>query len=355
VRDVVVVGAGVVGAACAYYLRRAGLTVTVVDRGGVAGGTTGAGEGNILVSDKEPGPELDLAIRSNGLWRELGDELGDVELEAKGGLVVAATEAEWQALQAFAATQGLVAEPVTPTDFEPHLASGLAGAMFYPQDLQVQPMLAAAKLLQGVPLRLGVTVHALEPGRVVTDQGTLYADAVVNAAGVWAGALGGVPVLPRRGFILVTARVAELVRHKVYAASYVSNVGSGDAGLQTSAVVEGTRAGSVLIGSSRERVGFDESMSLPVLRALARNAIAFFPALANVPVIRAYKGFRPYTPDHLPIIGADPRVPGLFHACGHEGAGVGLAPITGQIIANLITGTPSDVDVHPFRVERFVA
>jgi glycine/D-amino acid oxidase-like deaminating enzyme len=226
--------------------------------GGVAGGTPGAGEGNILVSDKEPGPELDLAIRSNGLWRELGDELGDVELEAKGGLVVAATEAEWQALQAFAATQGLVAEPVTPTDFEPHLASGLAGAMFYPQDLQVQPMLAAAKLLQGVPLRLGVTVHALEPGRVVTDQGTLYADAVVNAAGVWAGALGGVPVLPRRGFILVTARVAELVRHKVYAASYVSNVGSGDAGLQTSAVVEGTRAG---VSSLDHRVSASASTS----------------------------------------------------------------------------------------------
>jgi glycine/D-amino acid oxidase-like deaminating enzyme len=355
VPDVVVVGAGIVGAACAYYLRQAGLAVTVVDRAGVAGGTTGAGEGNVLVSDKEPGPELDLAIHSNALWRTLGERLGDVELEAKGGLVVAATEPEWQALQSFAATQGLRAEPVTPTDLEPHLAPGLAGGMFYPQDLQVQPMLAAARLLEGISLRLGVSVLALEPGRVVTDQGTLSADVIVNAAGVWAGSLGDVPVLPRRGFILVTARVGELVRHKVYAASYVANVGSDHAGLQTSAVIEGTRAGSVLIGSSRERVGFDQAVPLPVLRALARNAIALFPALAKVPVIRAYKGFRPYTPDHLPIIGPDPRVPGLYHACGHEGAGVGLAPITGQIIANLVAGQPSDVDIHPFHPERFVA
>jgi glycine/D-amino acid oxidase-like deaminating enzyme len=353
--DVVVVGAGIIGAACAYYARRAGLTVTVVDRGGVAGGTTGAGEGNILVSDKEPGPELDLALRSHALWRGL--ELGDIELEAKGGLVVAASEAQWQALQAFAAAQaGVVAQPVSPWELEPGLAPDVTGALYYPQDLQVQPMLAAARLLRGIPLRLGVTVRALEPGRVVTDDGVINAAAIINAAGVWAGALGALPIQPRRGFILVTARQpVNLVRHKVYAASYVSNVASREAGLQASAVVEGTRAGTVLIGSSRERVGLDPAMALPVLRVLARNAIQLFPALRDVPVIRAYRGFRPYTTDHLPVIGPDPRVPGLYHACGHEGAGVGLAPITGKIIADLVSGAKSDVDIRPFRPERFGA
>jgi D-hydroxyproline dehydrogenase subunit beta len=353
VPDVVVVGAGIVGAACAYYASRAGLSVTVVDRAGVAGGTTGAGEGNILVSDKEPGPELDLALRSHTLWRAL--DIGEVELEAKGGLVVAASEPEWRALQAFAATQtGVESEPVSPWELEPGLARDVCGALYYPQDLQVQPMLAAARLLQGIPVRLGVTVNAIEPGRVVTGDGAITAGAIVNAAGVWAGSLGALPILPRRGFILVTARrSADLVRHKVYAASYVSNVASGEVGLQASAVVEGTRAGTVLIGSSRERAGFDQAMSLPVLRVLARNAIRLFPALAEVPVIRAYRGFRPYTPDHLPVIGPDPRVPGLYHACGHEGAGVGLAPITGKIIADLIAGRPSDVDLTRFRPERF--
>ena len=91
--DVVVIGAGVVGAACAYYAARAGLDVTVVDRGPVAGGTTGAGEGNLLVSDKEPGPELELALLSApavGRTRRTSCA-ASVEFEAKGGLVVAAT------------------------------------------------------------------------------------------------------------------------------------------------------------------------------------------------------------------------------------------------------------------------
>jgi len=114
--DVVVIGAGMVGAACAYYCGAAGLAVTVVERGSVAGGTTGAGEGNVLLSDKEPGPELDLALWSAELWRELADEHGSAfEYEAKGGLVVAAAERELGPLHRFAERQrsvGVVASPV---------------------------------------------------------------------------------------------------------------------------------------------------------------------------------------------------------------------------------------------------
>lgn len=342
--DVLIIGAGIVGAACAYYASKAGLSVTVIDRAGVAGGTTGAGEGNILVSDKEPGPELELAMRSQELWRSL-DVIG-FEWEPKGGLVVAASAAELSALADLAAKQrsvGVIAEPVDPLAHEPHLNPALAGGFLYPQDAQVQPMLAAARLLaaSGAELRLNTTVRGIEEGLVHTSEGALRALAIVNAAGVWAGAWPGLelPVMPRRGFILVTGRSAQgLVRHKVYAAGYVADVGSSSADLQTSPVIEGTRAGTVLIGASRERVGFDGSFSLPVMRALAANAIQLFPALADVPVIRAYRGFRPYAPDHLPIIGPDPRLPGLFHATGHEGAGVGLAPATGELITNLITG-----------------
>jgi glycine/D-amino acid oxidase-like deaminating enzyme len=347
--DVIVVGAGVVGAACAYYASRAGLKVTVVDRGGVAGGTTGAGEGNLLVSDKEPGPELELAMRSLELWRSL--EVGGFEFEPKGGLVVATTPSELAALAELAAAQaafGVVASQVSPWEHEPHLSPSLSGAYLYPQDTQVQPMLAAARLLSasGARLLLNTTVHGMQEGAVHTSRGSLRAAAIVNAAGVWAGSWPGLelPVMPRRGFILVTGRTARnLVRHKVYAAGYVADVGSSAADLQTSPVVEATQAGTVLIGASRERVGFDESFSLPVLRSLALNAVRLFPALADIPVIRAYRGFRPYAPDHLPIIGPDPRLPGLFHATGHEGAGVGLAPATGELIARLIQGaTPPD-------------
>ncbi|MEV0970493.1 NAD(P)/FAD-dependent oxidoreductase [Microtetraspora glauca] len=382
--DVVVIGAGMVGAACAYYAAREGLTVTLVDRGSVAGGTTGSGEGNVLVSDKEPGPELDLAMLSCRLWTELASEareVGGFEYEPKGGLVVAENDEVLRALTELAGHQGgsgVVARPVAAdelADHEPHLAPGFAGGILYPQDAQVQPMLAAARLVRrwpGVTLRTGteVTGILMEGGRVTgvrTATGDIPAGAVVNAGGTWGGeiaALAGVelPILPRRGFILVTEPLTggpsggpsgPLVRHKVYTAAYVTNVASDSEGLETSAVVEATQAGTVLIGASRERVGFDRTVSLPVLARLARQAVALFPALADVRAIRAYCGFRPYCPDHLPVIGADPRVPGLYHACGHEGAGIGLAPVTGLLVAQLITGAEPELDPEPFSPGRF--
>ncbi|TYC68485.1 FAD-binding oxidoreductase [Streptomyces sp. CB01881] len=376
--DVVVVGAGVVGAACAYYAARAGLAVAVVDRGPVAGGTTGAGEGNLLVSDKEPGPELDLALLSTRLWEDLAEDLGEaVEYEPKGGLVVAATPARQDALRAFAAGQaavGVTAQEIPGErlrELEPHLADGLAGGFLYPQDAQVQPALAAAHLLRaarrhGAVLYTGEAVREVTAGPdgavrgVVTDRRRLAAPAVVNAAGTWGGelaALAGVhlPVLPRRGFVLVTEPLPRIVRRKVYAADYVADVASGSAALQTSAVVEGTPGGPVLIGASRERVGFDRTLSVEVLQRLAAQAAALFPVLADVSVLRAYRGFRPYLPDHLPAIGVDPRVPGLYHACGHEGAGIGLAPATGLLISEQLTGKRPELDLSPFRADRFPA
>jgi glycine/D-amino acid oxidase-like deaminating enzyme len=379
--DVVVIGAGVVGAASALAATRAGLRVQVVDRGPVAGGTTGAGEGNLLVSDKEPGPELDLALLSLRLWRDVDDHVrgvtgGGFELELKGGLVVAADAGVLPTLAGLAARQreaGVTAVALAPDDLhdhEPHLARDLAGGMLYPQDAQVQPMLAAARMLQaarraGAEVRAGVEVTGLlrDGDRVVgvrTAQGDVPAGAVVNAAGTWGGeiaAMAGVhlPVLPRRGVILVTQPLPPLVRHKVYAAEYVADVASDDAGLESSAVVEGTRAGTVLVGASRERVGFTRATPLPVVRRLAEQAVRLFPVLADVALLRTYAGFRPYCPDHLPVIGPDPRAPGLLHACGHEGAGVGLAAATGHLLAQTLTGQPPDLDLEAFRPDRFAA
>jgi glycine/D-amino acid oxidase-like deaminating enzyme len=364
--DVVVVGAGIVGAACAYYLVDAGLDVTVVDRGPVAGGTTGAGEGNLLVSDKPPGPELDLMLVSLERWAELDADVGGFEFERKGGLMVAATDTS--GLDALAESHravGVVAERVDdPRDHEPALAPGLAGGAYYPQDAQVQPALAAARLLHaaGVAVRrVEVSSLAVRGERVVGVHAggeLLPAEQVVNAAGVWAGALSRtfgapVPVEPRRGFVLVTEPMPPIIRHKVYAAEYLANVASGEADLQSSAVVEGTPSGTILIGASRERVGFDSDVPLRVLRRLAAQAVTLFPVLAGVHALRAYRGFRPYSAGHLPIIGPDPRRPGLYHACGHEGAGIGLAPATGALLTALITGAQPSLDPAAYAPVRF--
>ncbi len=378
--DVLVIGAGVVGAACAYYCAVAGLRVTVVERGAIGGGTTSACEGNLLVSDKAPGPELDLALLSGRLWRELSGELGpeSLEYETKGGVVVAGTPTVAEGLTELTAGQraaGVEAIDLTPDELaalEPHLTRDCAGGAFYPQDTQVQPVLATARLLRrardlGVTVHTGTAVTGFLRDRddavtgVLTDSptaGRLPARWVVNAAGTWAGQLAGlagapVPVLPRRGFVLVTEPLPRVVRHKVYTAEYVANVASSDAGLETSVVVEGTAGGTVLIGASRERVGFDRTVSLPVLRRLAAQAVGLFPFLADVHLLRSYLGFRPYCPDHLPVIGADPRAPGLLHACGHEGAGIGLATATGHLLAQQLTGRRPDLDLTPFRPDRF--
>ena len=379
--DVAVVGAGIVGACCAFFSVRRGMSVIVLDRGGLVAGTTGSGEGNILISDKRPGPELDLALLSTWLWRELAaelsDEFGDFELEEKGGLVVAGADGDLAALlelaegQSAAGVRHVAVDAAGLPDLEPYINRDLAGGVYYPGDLQVQPAGAVAAILAaartaGARLSLhepvlGADVDADERViRVETPHQHIRARQVVNAAGPWAANVPGLagftmPVSPRRGYILVTEPVGELVRHKVYTANYVDQVASDDAGMRVATVVEGTPAGTILIGSTRDRVGFNRAIELDALRSLASGAVRLFPVLRDVRVIRAYHGFRPFSPDHLPLIGADPTVPGLFHAHGHEGAGIGLAPATGHLIAELLAGDQPSVGLAPFDPARFFA
>jgi glycine/D-amino acid oxidase-like deaminating enzyme len=369
----VVMGAGIVGIACARELALSGFEVTIVDRGDVAGATTAHGEGNILVSDKGPGPELRLAQLSRRLWPEVIADGDAAEWEPKGGIVVATTDAGAGDLMEFAADQrgaGVRAEPLDAkalADAEPNVTTDVTAAIHYPEDAQVQPAGAATVLLTAArrakaTLRTGCEVRSAvtSAGRITavrTANEVLAADVFVNAAGPWAGELSrrlGAPVgvRPRRGEILVTTSLPPTVFHKVYDADYVGAIGSDAEELQASAVVEATRAGTILLGSSRRLVGFDDRLRPDVLSAIAGRALRLFPCLADVPVMRAYGGFRPYVADHLPIIGADPRLAGLWHATGHEGAGIGLSVGTGRLLADLVTGRTPEIDAEPFRADR---
>jgi glycine/D-amino acid oxidase-like deaminating enzyme len=371
---VVVIGAGIVGAACARELSLAGFDVLVVDRGRPAGGTTSHGEGNVLVSDKEPGAELALARLSARLWPEVAAELGDAcEFDPKGGIVVATTEAGAGALTAFAAAQaaaGVRTEPLSAAEVaaaEPALTRDVAAAVRYPEDAQVQPAGATLALLgsalaHGARLRVDteVTGAVVRSGRIkgIRVPGeVIEADVVVNAAGPWAGLVSarlGAPIAvrPRRGEVLVTTPMPGVVRHKVYDADYVGAVGADSEELQTSAVVESTRGGTVLIGSSRRRVGFDDTIRPDVLGAIAAKALRLFPALADAAVMRAYGGFRPYVDDHLPVLGEDPRLGNLWHVTGHEGAGIGLSVGSARLLHELLTGAEPSMPAEEFTVDR---
>lgn len=373
--DVVIVGAGVVGAATAYFAALAGLSTIVVERGSIASGTSSRCEGNVLVSDKEVGPELELSLYSQRVWREdLAEHAELWEFEAKGGLVVAGSDSSMRGLTDLVAHQrelGIRAEIIDDIarvrELEPYINPALAGGAFYPDDAQVQPLLATHQLLRlarehgaRVLTRTAVSGVVTSGGRAVgvdTEVGRISAGAVINCAGAWSGAvaeLAGVhlPVLPRRGFVLVTEPVPVTVHHKVYAAEYVGDVASSDAGLQVSPVVEGTPSGTILMGASRERVGFDRTFSTDAVARIAASGLGLFPALREVKVQRAYSGFRPYCPDHLPAIGEDGRLPGLWHAAGHEGAGVGLSVGTGKLLAQALRGQKTDMDLAPFRPDR---
>lgn len=373
--DAIVIGAGVVGACCALALTNAGLKVLIIDRGPVASGTTGAGEGNILVSDKEPSAELTLAIRSRDLWFEIDTDIGGgFELEAKGGVVVSRSTKGISDLKRLSALQKVNGVEVIELDgaglrkIEPHLSESVDYGVLYPGDAQCQPMLAAAQIIRAVKKRGGsfiqgenvvkINANAGSITGVTTDKNQYASPIIINATGTWAGEIAKLagsylPIMPRRGFILVTSPAPKLVHHKVYDADYVANVASSDADLQSSAVVEGTASGTILIGASRERVGFKGDMDISILRQLARQAISLFPVLADIQLLRAYRGFRPYAPDHLPVIGADKNITGLWHAAGHEGAGIGLAPATGDLIAAQITGRTPFMDPSAFSPDRF--
>jgi len=360
--DVLIIGAGIIGCATAYYAARSGLSVTVIERDLPASGTTSHCEGNILVSDKELGHELELTRYSLGLWQGELAEFGHLwEFERKGGIIVASRETSLASLERFSASQreyGIHSQRLDEAELrelEPHITGNALGAALYPEDSQVQPILAASHLLRlarehGAQLVTHAPVTELlrDGDRVIgarTPKGDFHAAHTVNATGPWAGTIGelagvNVPVMPRRGFVLVTEQLPPMVHHKVYAAEYVDNVGSGDAGLQASPVVEGTPAGTILIGSSRERVGFDSTISTEALGRIARNAVELFPFLSRVRMLR-------------PVIGHDPRAPGLWHAAGHEGAGIGLGPGTGKLLAQALAGETPDMSLDPFRPERF--
>ncbi len=375
--EIIVIGAGIVGASTANYLARAGLRVAVVDRAGVAGGTSSSGEGNLLVSDKVPGPELELAKAGLARWQSLRYELpDDFEYESKGGILVADTPSDMVDLEirvADLSSHGVRCEILSAAatrQAEPYLSHDIGGAAFFPDDAQVQPMLATAALLREA-IRHGaaffpatqVTALTREPQgfwKVVTSNGNSSARSVVIAAGPWSPVLAELAgltlaVQPRKGHILVTEPLPPLINHKVYDAGYTATVNSGEADLQIASVVEGTQSGTILIGSSRQLTGFNPQVEVRVLRKLAERAVRFFPALAQANALRAYTGFRAFTPDHLPVIGELPGAPGLYVNTGHEGAGIGLGPVSGQLLSQIILGQPTLLDKTPFDPGRFEA
>jgi len=340
--DVIVVGAGICGASAAHFLAERGREVLVLDRAGVSEGTTGRGEGNVLICDKLPGVERDLTILGRELWHEVGERFPAARVTAKGALLLDDPDGQ-----------------TVSDELEPALAPGVR-CVREPGDLQVDPTGLARAMLAEVTVRTGEPVVAADAGSVMTAAGErLEARHVVLATGPWAAELTGLPVEPRKGQLVALAAPPGLIRHKLIEASYIAAAASGEPGRMIASVIEQTLDGDeVLVGSSRERVGFDDRVSEEVTRAMIARAARFVPVLAELPVRRAWCGFRPWLPDGLPAVGplGDPVHPpggGLWTSCGHEGSGVALGPISGLLLAQLICGEDTVCDPAPVDPRRF--
>ena len=334
--DAIVVGAGICGAAAAFFLQERGLDVLLLDRGAVSGGTTGVGEGNVLVCDKPPGPERELALLGRDLWVELGERFPAARVTRKGALLLDHPDG----------SDGAALEPA--------LAPGVR-ALHEPDDLQVDPSGLTRALAAELPVREGAAVASVEKGGVTLEGGErLACEHVVVATGPWAAALSGLPVEPRKGQLVALAAPRRLIRHKLIEAAYVDAVAAGDEALAVAVVVEQTLDGDeLLVGSSRERVGFEPTVRDELTRAMLERAARFVPALDELRVTRSWCGFRPWLPGGLPAVG--PLSPGIWTSSGHEGAGVCLGPISGRLLASMICGEQPDMDPAPFDPRRFSA
>lgn len=368
-------GAGIVGAACTEALAREGADVLLLERATPAAGASGACEGNVMLADKQPGPELELSRLALDAYEQLVLRLDDdIELERKGALLVDASAEE------HAATAGLVARMRAAgveaqlldsgglRELEPVLADGLEGGAFFPGDLQVWPMKVVLALLRaagrhGARLRFGTTVEAIaaRDGRVVgvrADGGRVACDVVVVAAGAASGALLAgcgidLPLQARKGQIVVTEPAAGFLHRKVLASGYAATVHAASDGPQVAAVLETTQRGNVLVGSSRIDNDASSGVDSEVTAAVLRAALRLAPGLANLSVIRTYAGVRPALPDALPAIGRSTKVAGVVVATGHEGAGICHGPVTGALVADLILERSPPLDLTPFNPERF--
>lgn len=365
--DAVVIGAGVVGAACAEALSAGGMRVLVLDAGFAGGGTTGAGMGHITVMDDSPA-QLALTTWSRARWAELAREMPPACEDTRAGtLWVAASAAEMDAVrakQASYARAGVASEVLDAkslSEAEPSLRRGLAGGLRVPDDRIIYQPAVARWLLEravarGSSVRERCDVVSVASGTVVIrgdrgEKGTserIACGVIVNAAGIDAPRLTpGLAVMPRKGHLVITERYAGVCRHQLVELGYLASAHTMTAE-STAFNVQPRPTGQLLIGSSRELVGRDASVNRRVLARMLARAIEFIPSLADVMALRVWTGFRPATPDSLPLIGAWPGARGVWVAAGHEGLGITTAPGTAAIIAAGILGTPSPLVAAPF-------
>lgn len=357
--DAIVIGGGIVGAACARELARGGLQVTLLEADFVGGAATAAGMGHIVVMDDSPA-QFALTALSRSLLDTLAPVLpAAVEREPCGTLWVAEDEDQLdsargkQTAYIAAGVEASLADADELRRLEPELRPGLAGGMLVPGDGVVYPPALARWLAEdaraaGAAVLEHQPVERLDGRSVVTGGQRLDAAIVVNAAGAAAPVLTpGLPIVPRRGHLAITDRYPGFCRHQVLELGYLQSAHT-LSGASVAFNVQPRVTGQVLIGSSRELVGWERAPNRALVARMLDRATAFMPRLGALSVLRSWIGFRPATPDNLPLIGRWPASDGVWIAAGHEGLGITTALGTARLLGDLVLERAPSLDPAPF-------
>jgi glycine/D-amino acid oxidase-like deaminating enzyme len=365
--DVVIVGAGIVGAACADECARHGMSVAVVDCGVVGGGATGAGMGHIVVMDDSEA-QFALTRYSQQLWQDLRPELtGDVEYEQCGTIWVAASEKEMQEVrrkEAYYRQRGIpvaVLDSAALQELEPNLRRGLIGGLLVPEDGVLYPPCAARFLIsraqsRGAKTYFDSAVSQIGKGTVRLADGREFSTGTaVNAAGAWSPSLTpGLEIKKRKGHLVITDRYPGFVRHQLVELGYLKSAHS-IAEDSVAFNVQPRITGQVLIGSSRQYDVAHKQADNAILVRMLQRAQEYMPGLGRMSSIRAWTGFRAATPDKLPLIGPWPGDPSIYLATGHEGLGITTSLATARLLVNQLTGVGSAISVAPYLPSRTVS
>jgi D-hydroxyproline dehydrogenase subunit beta len=364
--DVAIIGAGIVGAACAAECAGAGLRVVILEAAILGGGATAAGMGHIVVMDDSQA-QFALTRYSQKLWQELAAEMPqDGEYDNCGTLWVAADEEEMEEVrrkESFYGERGVAVEVLDRQaleEAEPNLRKGLAGGLRVPLDSVIYPPCAARFLIEKAQrsqaeLRQGQAVTAvLDDGLQLRDGSRLKAAVLVNAAGAWSPELTrGLQVQKRKGHLVITDRYANFARHQLVELGYLKSAHS----VSSDSVafnIQPRKTGQMLIGSSRQYGADDSRVDHHILERMLLRAREYMPKLAGLAAIRVWTGFRPATPDNLPFIGRSPEQENLYLATGHEGLGITTSLGTAKLLVDQILGRPSAIPVEPYLPNRAI-
>jgi len=362
--DVVIVGAGIVGAACAFELSRENFSIIVVDSNGIGTGATAAGMGHIVAMDDSE-PQFALTRYSQSLWTALSDRLPDsAEFESCGTIWVATDDEEMAEVRkkcAFYLQNGIHAEILdsqTLHEAEPNLRAPLPGGLLVSSDAVIYPPSAAAFLCdcsraQGVEFLLSQPVSSIGGGEISLADGTsLTAKIIINAAGQFAPNLTPrIQIKTRKGHLLITDRYPGTIRHQLVELGYLKSAHSVHAD-SVAFNLQPRVTGQLLIGSSRQYEIDSTSVDSEILSRMLRRAFNYLPTLETLSAVRVWTGFRAATPDKLPLIGPWPEDSSIYLAAGHEGLGITTSLGTARLIADALLGRTAQISPEPYLPSR---